>query len=66
MYKDLEKRRLWRQNYYRRLDVKLRRAEMKRRKYAEDEEYRERCKAVAREWQRQKRIREKEGNSDGN
>lgn len=59
MYRDLEKRRLWRYNYIRRLDVRLRRAEMKRRKYAEDEEYREKIKANAREWQRKKRLREK-------
>lgn len=60
MYRDLEKRRLWRYNYIRRLDVRLHRAEMKRRKYAEDEEYREKIKKTAREWQRKKRLREKE------
>lgn len=56
MYRDLEKRRLWRYNYIRRLDVRLHRAEMKRRKYAEDEAYREKVKAAAREWQRQKKA----------
>lgn len=64
MYRDLEKRRIWRYNYIRRLDVRLHRAEMKRRKYAEDAEYREKVKATAREWQRQKRLREKQKKED--
>lgn len=59
MYKDLEKRRLWRYNYIRRLDVRLRRAEAKRLRYATDEEYRERMKATAREWQARKRAEAK-------
>lgn len=60
MYKDLEKRRQWSHDYIRRLDVRLRRAAIKNKKYAEDEEYREKIKATAREWQRKKRLREKE------
>lgn len=62
MYRDLEKRRLWRYNYIRRLDVRLHRAEMKRRKYAEDEAYREKVKAAAREWQRQKKANQHKDN----
>lgn len=58
-YRDLEKRRLWRYNYIRRLDVKLRRAAAKRLKYATDEDYREKVKATAREWQARKRAAEK-------
>lgn len=54
-YKDLEKRKEWSHNYIRRLDVKIRRSAMKNKKYAEDEEYREKIKATAREWQRKKR-----------
>lgn len=64
MYKDLEKRRQWRYNYIRRLDVRLRRAEAKRLRYATDEEYRERMKATAREWQARKRAAEKTERND--
>lgn len=56
-YKDLEKRKQWAHDYIRRTDVKLRRAAMKNKKYAKDEEYREKVKATAREWQRKKKKR---------
>lgn len=54
-YKDLEKRKEWSHNYIRRMDVKIRRSAMKNKKYADDEEYREKIKKTAREWQRKKR-----------